>query len=238
MEGVYKIGHTTRSIEDRLAELNASTSVIEPMRVLVSFQVFNSYEVEQEAHKLLAEYRVREDREYFKVDLMGIVGVIGTSLDSMNEPYKLFTYDGIDLDEEKLSELSGTIIEEFFDKENEELERQEAEETKTHNTEMELMDKADRCSKMILEMYNFVEHVSFREQDVLCPDFDKNMSRFNKKIDAIELEIKDAVDYDEAIPVRKLNKQLEPLHTEIKFEHNYLKNNYKKHLGFFRRIFG
>jgi hypothetical protein len=68
MPSLVKIGFTTRSVEERVAELSAATSVPGPF---VIEGVFPSSEPEQHelaAHGKLAMARV-ESKEFFRVDL-------------------------------------------------------------------------------------------------------------------------------------------------------------------------
>ena len=66
--GFLKIGMTQRSVEARVKEINSSTGVIIPYGVRAAWEVDNASEVEREIHTLLAEYRVRSDREFFELE--------------------------------------------------------------------------------------------------------------------------------------------------------------------------
>jgi hypothetical protein len=68
MPGLYKVGHTDRDVQSRIAELNASTSAPMPFRVEGYYQMYASETVEQTAHKLLAAYRVNNGREFFRTN--------------------------------------------------------------------------------------------------------------------------------------------------------------------------
>lgn len=70
--GYIKIGHTTRTVRERVSELN-TTGVPTPFNVLHSWEVVNSYDVEQSLHNKYAEYRVSGNREFFQVECLGFV---------------------------------------------------------------------------------------------------------------------------------------------------------------------
>ena len=68
MPGLYKIGWTERSPEERAKELSG-TGLPSPYRVAFSKSTNLTGEVEKEIHKHLDEYRLRSNREFFKADL-------------------------------------------------------------------------------------------------------------------------------------------------------------------------
>jgi hypothetical protein len=59
-----KIGMTQRAVEVRVKEINAATGIVIPYGVRAVWKVDNAHEVEREVHALLADYRVRTDREF------------------------------------------------------------------------------------------------------------------------------------------------------------------------------
>lgn len=65
---VLKIGYTNRSVEERVREINANTGVVIPFGVRAMWVVRDARGVEASVHDLLAEYRIRKDREFFKMD--------------------------------------------------------------------------------------------------------------------------------------------------------------------------
>jgi hypothetical protein len=67
MPGLVKIGCTDRSPRDRVAELSASTGVPEPFVLEVAAFFVDHADVEQELHRSLAEYRLRDSREFFRL---------------------------------------------------------------------------------------------------------------------------------------------------------------------------
>lgn len=67
MPDVAKIGMTTRSIEERVKEINAATGVLHPFGVRACWRVSDPSKSERIVHEALAEYRIRRDREFFRV---------------------------------------------------------------------------------------------------------------------------------------------------------------------------
>jgi len=63
-EGTYKIGHTTKSIEQRLASLN-NTSVPTPFKIEAQYEIEDSYSIEQAVFAILSNYRLSANREFF-----------------------------------------------------------------------------------------------------------------------------------------------------------------------------
>ncbi|MEU5725004.1 GIY-YIG nuclease family protein [Micromonospora sp. NPDC047738] len=66
---VLKIGFTDRSVEERVKEINRATGVMIPFGVRALWAVRGARAVEGALHALLADYRVRPDREFFQLDL-------------------------------------------------------------------------------------------------------------------------------------------------------------------------
>ncbi len=65
---ILKIGFTTRSVVDRVTEINSATGVLIPFGVRAVWRVKNAHGCEKELHELFAENRIRNDREFFKLD--------------------------------------------------------------------------------------------------------------------------------------------------------------------------
>ena len=63
-----KIGFTTRSVEERVNEINSSTGVIVPFGVRAIFNVENAHDLETKIHRGLSEFRIRKDREFFNME--------------------------------------------------------------------------------------------------------------------------------------------------------------------------
>lgn len=71
MPGLYKIGYTTRSIEQRLKEL-CTTGVPEPFTVCCCKFVSEPRNKERIIHKNLSKYRYKRNREFFRVEFSKI----------------------------------------------------------------------------------------------------------------------------------------------------------------------
>lgn len=67
IEGLVKIGRTTTSVEQRIKELD-NTSVPLPFQCFFAGEVVDSAYVEAHLHKVFADKRVRNNREFFRVD--------------------------------------------------------------------------------------------------------------------------------------------------------------------------
>ena len=65
---MLKIGFTTRSVLDRVNEINSATGVVIPYGVRAVWSVRDARDIEAKIHKSLADYRVRSDREFFYMD--------------------------------------------------------------------------------------------------------------------------------------------------------------------------
>ena len=65
---VYKIGSTYKNPVERAEELS-STEMLYPYDVEFSIKIQDAEYYEKLIHKLLKEYRIRKDREFFKLDL-------------------------------------------------------------------------------------------------------------------------------------------------------------------------
>lgn len=78
MVGIYKIGLTTRKVKERVAELNASTSVPTPFVIEDYFAVQRGMEsmIEKRAHKMLKLIGKHEGKEFFKAELELCKGVV------------------------------------------------------------------------------------------------------------------------------------------------------------------
>jgi len=71
--GIIKIGHTTRNVNERIKELSSSTSIPSGFELKFSWNVDNSYAVEQEIHAICADYRWEKNREFFHEGCLPIV---------------------------------------------------------------------------------------------------------------------------------------------------------------------
>ena len=64
---MLKIGMTTRSVEQRVSEINSATGVAIPFGVRRCWYVHDPEKMEKAVHQKLAKYRLRNDREFFRV---------------------------------------------------------------------------------------------------------------------------------------------------------------------------
>ncbi len=69
MPGIYKIGMTTISPENRARELSSATGVPDQFKIEAAFYSSSPGEDEACIHDYLSEYRINESREFFKCDL-------------------------------------------------------------------------------------------------------------------------------------------------------------------------
>lgn len=67
MDGLVKIGRTSTSVEQRIKELD-NTSIPIPFQCFFAGEVNDSTYVEAHLHKAFADKRVRNNREFFRVD--------------------------------------------------------------------------------------------------------------------------------------------------------------------------
>ena len=90
MEGIYKIGMTKRSPEERLKEANSADTFRPPTpyEILCSVQTTDAVKKEKQLHKILSEYRVSENREFFKVEKQRII-----ELFNLIRVEKIYAYD-------------------------------------------------------------------------------------------------------------------------------------------------
>jgi hypothetical protein len=65
--GVVKIGMTERQVTERVRELSSATGVPTEFTVFRQYAVEDAITAEREIHKRLAEYRVSENREFFRL---------------------------------------------------------------------------------------------------------------------------------------------------------------------------
>jgi hypothetical protein len=68
-EGVLKVGLTENTPNERMQQLSAQTAAAMPFHVLYSRVVPDCAKTEADMHRLLAEFRVNDRREFFEVPL-------------------------------------------------------------------------------------------------------------------------------------------------------------------------
>ena len=66
MPCLYKIGHTQRGVEARIAELSRSTSVPTPFYLILALRTYQPRIVEMQVHSRLSAYRANRAREFFE----------------------------------------------------------------------------------------------------------------------------------------------------------------------------
>lgn len=82
-DGVFKVGKTTRSVDQRLAGLTAETSNLGQYEAIGYVVVTDVDAAEAETHKRLSRHRVQENREFFSAPL----GTIIRTIRAATEPY-------------------------------------------------------------------------------------------------------------------------------------------------------
>jgi hypothetical protein len=76
MPGLVKIGFTTRTMEERLAELSAATGVPKAFVVEAVFEHSSPASLERAAHRALSEKRFSSDREFFDCSTEEAIAVV------------------------------------------------------------------------------------------------------------------------------------------------------------------
>ena len=75
---LLKVGMTTRTVEQRAQEINGATGVALPFGVRRCWRVSDPAKVEKRVHQALHEFRLRNDREFFRVSFRVAVQLIDT----------------------------------------------------------------------------------------------------------------------------------------------------------------
>ncbi len=81
MKGLLKIGFTARDVVSRVNEINSKTGIAIPFGARHVWRVRNPRTVERKVHGLLADYRVRSDREFFDMEYSKAVRLINEHLE-------------------------------------------------------------------------------------------------------------------------------------------------------------
>ena len=110
MPGIYKIGMTTRTPEDRLKDANASNTwkPPTPYNIEMSVKVTHAYIKEQALHKLLEHYgkRIHPRREFFSISIHEVKMfflLLNGDIELSTVPY-IHNYDGEHTEEEENNE--------------------------------------------------------------------------------------------------------------------------------------
>src|SRR5262252_884452 len=80
MPGLVKIGRTERSVSERVNELSSHTGVPTGFDVFREYAVTNSVQAERMIHDRLADYRVSDNREFFRMDPEDAADVVDSIL--------------------------------------------------------------------------------------------------------------------------------------------------------------
>jgi len=87
LDGMVKIGKTTRSPDERAKEISASTGVPTPFFVAYKIYVNDCDQAEKYMHTLLSSegYRVSDNREFFQVPLEKVITLLMTTKSQLDE---------------------------------------------------------------------------------------------------------------------------------------------------------
>ena len=66
--GIFKIGYTKLTPDERAKQISAATGVALPYEVIWAFRCFNGEQLEGEVHRALEKYRVNSQREFFQIE--------------------------------------------------------------------------------------------------------------------------------------------------------------------------
>jgi hypothetical protein len=80
MPGLVKIGRTERSVSERVGELSSHTGVPTSFTVVKEYAVENSVEAEKIIHERLSDFRVNDNREFFKMEADDAMDIIESML--------------------------------------------------------------------------------------------------------------------------------------------------------------
>src|ERR1035437_945889 len=80
MPGLVKIGRTDRCVSERVSELSSHTGVPTGFSVVKEYAVANSVEAERIIHERLSDYRVADNREFFKMEAEDATDIIESML--------------------------------------------------------------------------------------------------------------------------------------------------------------
>ena len=86
MPGILKIGMTTRTVEERIAELNG-TNLPTPFRLVLKYFSKRPQEDEAALHKRLEDYRISDSREFFKCHESYVVTVMKEILTQIGQSF-------------------------------------------------------------------------------------------------------------------------------------------------------
>lgn len=81
---ILKIGMTTRSVSLRVKEINSATAILYPLSARAVYRVRNALVAESEIFRLLADYRIRKDREFFEISFIQATKTIREYINTEN----------------------------------------------------------------------------------------------------------------------------------------------------------
>lgn len=84
---LLKIGMTTRNVMKRVNEINSATGVAFPLSARRVYKVKDGRLAEKEIHLLLSQYRIRVDREFFRINFSDACSIIEHYLAENNQFY-------------------------------------------------------------------------------------------------------------------------------------------------------
>lgn len=127
MPGICKIGFTTRSPYERLAELNEPSSVPVPFELALSIPVHHAAKAEKILQEIMTEKRVSNNREFFHGGAEDLISEVYAILDEQNiidytiSPFPVSA-------SEKVKSLEGVIeiLSEFYERTTREATRENA----------------------------------------------------------------------------------------------------------------
>ena len=91
---LLKIGMTTRDVVQRAREINGATGVAVPFGVRRCWHVVNPREAERAVHRRLMRYRVRDDREFFRISFKVAAECIDAAINEGCFERKILSFDG------------------------------------------------------------------------------------------------------------------------------------------------
>jgi len=82
---ILKIGMTERSVAERVGEINSATGVLIPFSARRVFRVRNAVSAERDIHRMLDEFRIRSDREFFEMSFQQAAHMIESYLEEARQ---------------------------------------------------------------------------------------------------------------------------------------------------------
>lgn len=95
MEGIVKIGHTTKHPNLRAAEISRATGCPQPFDLLAYFGCWQPQQAEFDIHRKFDAVRVNEAREFFRVDYRSIAKTIDEQMDGNGDAVWRHILDGL-----------------------------------------------------------------------------------------------------------------------------------------------